>query len=90
MISAATWSAVKTSGKMEKVSEIGTWMTLAVGCCPQIMGMKSAPAASSWDRPIVATVRISRGELKNLRMMTSSTRPPRATEASSPTVAARK
>ena len=38
---------------------------------------------SNCDSPMVATVSIKRGELKNLRMMTSSTRPPN--EQSTPT-----
>ena len=55
---AATWSAEKTRGNTVKWSEIGRWTMTAVGRWPQMSGRNSAPATSSWDSPMVATVRI--------------------------------
>ena len=39
-------------------------------------GIASASTSRSWERPIVATVRIRRGALRNRRMMTSSVSAP--------------
>ena len=58
---AATWSAEKTRGNTVKWSEIGRWTMTAVGRWPQMSGEeRQPPATSSWDSPMVATVRMGR------------------------------
>jgi hypothetical protein len=63
----------------------GKWIWLAVGCFPQIIGMKMAPSDSNWARPSVATVSIRRGERENRRMTASSTSAPTSSEPTRPT-----
>ena len=52
---------------------------------PNRRGRRIEPAASSWARPSVATVRRRRGVRKNRRITTSSTTAPRTTAPTRPT-----
>ena len=85
-----TWSALKTIGSSTNRMVNGAWIWVVVGVLPQMTGMNSEPTASSWARPMVATVRIRRGALKKRRMMASSTTLPSTTAASSPRATAKK
>ena len=55
---------------------------------PNHPGRSNPSPASSWARPMVATVRISRGDRKNRRITSSSTAAPRTTAAAIPTTKA--
>ena len=57
---------------------------------PHARGSRMAATASSWARPSVATVRISRGAVKKRRITASSTIAPRRSDATRPTGTARK
>ena len=87
---ATRWSAEKTMGSMVKWKVSGKWIWLLAGRLSQISGMSTAPNDSSWARPSVATVRISRGDRKNRRMMASSTSAPSRIDPTRPTLRARK
>ncbi len=81
---------MNTSGSRRNLSVNGAWIWVVVGVLPQMTGMNSEPTASSWARPMVATVRIRRVALKKRRMMASSTRLPSTTAATRPRATARK
>ncbi len=57
---------------------------LAIGFWPQMRGISKLRTTRSWASPIVATVRTSRGERRNLRTTTISTVAVRRIEATRP------
>ncbi len=63
---------------------------VAMGAWPQIRGMSRLRTTRSWDRPMVATVRISRGERRKRRTTRISTVAVRRSEATRPVASPRK
>ncbi len=75
-----TWNLTSNGGSSRLVWK--SW--------PNAWAMNSPAAMRTCERPIVATVRISRGALKNRRMIRVSTSTPSTMAATSPVVNARK
>ena len=63
-------------GSIVNVKSTGAAMRVATGRSPHRSGSSSAPAASSCDSPIVATVSTSRGALAKRRITTTCTTAP--------------
>ncbi len=65
-------------------------VALAIGVWPQIRGIRRLRTTSSWDSPMVATVRMRRGERRKRRTTTISTVAVRRREATRPVASPRK
>jgi hypothetical protein len=84
-------SALKTTGPTCHARCHGNeTVALAMGVWPQIRGIRRLTTTSSWDSPMVATVRMSRGERRNRRTTTISTVAVRRREATRPVARPRK
>ena len=78
-------SASKTMGAMCQERCQGNVTTaLPMGVCPQMRGMRRLSTTRSWASPMVATVRMRRGERRKRRTTTNSTVAVRTTTATRP------
>ena len=85
----SSWS--KTMGGMCQAKCHGkVTVALAIGVWPQMRGMSRLITTRSWDRPMVATVRMRRGERRKRRTTRISTVAVRSTDATSPVARPRK
>ena len=77
--------ASKTTGAMRQLRCQGNVTTaLEIGVWPQSRGMSRLSTTRSWESPMVATVRMRRGERRNRRTTMNSTVAVRTTEATRP------
>ena len=84
-------SAVNTTGATCHVTCQGKFTTaVEIGVCPQMRGMSRLTTTRNWDSPMVATVRIRRGDRRKRRTTTISTAAVRITAATSPVASPRK
>ena len=63
---------------------------VAMGTCPQMRGMSRLRTTRSWESPMVATVRMSRGERRKRRTTRISTVAVRRSDATRPVASPRK
>ena len=90
-MTATRWSAVKTTGPTcQEACHGNDTVALAMGVWPQMRGISRLRTTRSWDNPMVATVRISRGERRKRRTTRSSTVAVRRREATRPVARPRK
>ena len=83
--------ASKTTGPTCQAKCQGKLATaVAMGAWPQIRGISRLRTTRSWDSPMVATVRISRGERRKRRTTRISTVAVRRSEATRPVASPRK
>ena len=81
----------KTVPLISKLAEKGASSRVwAKASSPNAWGRNSAAPVSTWARPIVATVRMRRGDRKKRRMMSISTSTPSTSAATTPMARARK
>jgi len=72
-------------GEMCQLNDHGNLTTaVEIGVSPQMRGMRRLSTTRNWESPMVATVRISRGERRNRRTTTNSAQNVRTTTATSP------
>ena len=84
-------SAVKTTGATCHVACQGKFTTaVEMGVCPQMRGISRLTTTRNCDSPMVATVRIRRGDRRKRRTTTISTVAVRSTAATSPVANPRK
>ncbi len=86
---ASSWS--KTMGAMCQAKCHGNvTVALAIGVWPQIRGIRRLMTTRSWESPMVATVRMRRGERRKRRTTTISALAVRRTDATRPVANPRK
>ena len=84
-ITATRWLALNTTGlRCQATCQGNVTTALEIGVWPQMRGMSRLTTTRSCDRPMVATVRISRGERRKRRTTRISRVAVSTTEATSP------
>ena len=77
--------ASKTIGAMCQWKSHGNVATaVEIGACPQMRGINRLSTTRTWARPMVATVRMRRGERRKRRITTNSAEKVSSTTATSP------
>ncbi len=90
-MTATRWSAVKTTGPTCQATCHGKdTVALAMGVWPQMRGIRRLNTTRSWESPMVATVRIRRGERRKRRTTRISTVAVSRSEATRPVASPRK
>ena len=82
----STSLALKLVPPISKLASNGGASRVPNDWSPKARGRNSPAPASSWARPIVATVSTRRGDEKNRRMMRVSTSTPRTSAAARPAI----